>query len=241
MKSKINSLLQKTTGYILTKGKEDKVSVLFRSKWFEVLNIRSVIDVGANSGQFAKSVRSAIPDADIISFEPIPKEAERLKRDFAKDSHFKLFQYALGNENATVPFEVNEFSPTSSLLSHTNLQKEYYPITGKTNKIEVEVKRLDEVIKSNELKPNILLKIDVQGFEDKVILGAEKLLPSVAIIYVECSFKKFYENQPLFNDIYQLLLKYNFEFRGIGDSLHSGQKNEPVQVDAIFINSSLRA
>jgi FkbM family methyltransferase len=236
MKSAINKILSKTIGYQLTKPQRNGLEILFKSKWFQSFQFKTVIDVGANVGQFAKVVRQAMPNVQIISFEPIPKDFELLKSKFTDDSKFLAINKAVGNENGAVSIAVNDFSPTSSILPTTQLQKDFYPITGEVQKIEVPIITLDEFSKENEILGNILLKIDVQGFEDKVILGAKNFLSKVVVVYVECSFKEFYEGQPLFHEIYQLMVENGFEFRGVGDQLNAGKTSEPTQVDAVFVN-----
>lgn len=239
MKDNINKILSGITGYHLAKSGKDKVTELFASKWINSLGIKTVIDVGANAGQFAKSVRMAMPNVKIISFEPIPLEYKNLINQFKGDKNFESYQYALGDTEIETEFELNEFSPTSSLLEFTDAQKEYYPVTGENKKIKVQVKRLDKLIMPDSIEKNICLKVDVQGFEDKVLLGASALLDRVVFIYVECSFKEFYKGQPLFDDIYKLLTSRGFVFQGVGDQLNTGLKGEPTQIDAFFINSKL--
>ena len=51
------------------------------------------------------------------------------------------------------------------------------------------------------LKPNLLVKIDTQGFEDRVIRGGEQTIKKASIVVVEVSFTKLYEHQPLFSDL----------------------------------------
>ncbi|MCB9197891.1 MAG: FkbM family methyltransferase [Flavobacteriales bacterium] len=237
MKQKLNKILSRLIGYQLSKANRDHVEELFVSKWFKTFNFNTVIDVGANNGQFARSVRIAMPEVKIISFEPIPEECSALKNSFKDDRNYVVHQLALGKEAGQTNFLVNDFSPTSSLLEQTDLQKEYYPVTGNSKKIEVNIERLDTVLSVDELTGGVLLKVDVQGFEDQVLIGAENILSKVDLIYVECSFKEFYKGQPLFHDIYELLHEKGFVFMGIGDQLKAGKKGEPTQIDAIFVNS----
>ncbi len=238
MKEKINIFLSKYTGYSFSKSNLNPVIVFFQSKWAQTLNIKTVIDVGANAGQFAESVRKANPNINIISFEPLPSEYQKLTSLFKNDMKFQSYQCALGENEGTVSFMQNDFSPTSSLLEFTSLQKDFYPATGENKKIEVKISRLDEIIKIPELQKNILLKIDVQGFEDNVIKGAKGILNNILMIYIECSFKEFYKGQPLFDDIYRLLYAEGFIFKGVVDQLNAGKNNEPTQIDAIFVRKN---
>jgi len=233
MKIIINKIFTKFFGYHLAKSNIDKVEKLFSSKWMKSFNFSTVIDIGANSGQFSQSIRKAMPYIPIIAFEPIDAEYNKLMSKFRKDNNFQAYNIALGNKTGVIDFEINEFSPTSSFLEYTDNQRSYFPITGKTKKSKVKIKKIDDVLKFKN--NDVLLKIDVQGFEKEVILGGLELLKHVSVIYIECSFKEFYKDQPLFEDIHNILSQNSFYFRGIGDKLEGNSDEEILQVDAIFI------
>ena len=238
MKEKINKILSKTIGYHLSKSNKSGVVELFESKWMKSFNLKTILDVGANTGQFAKQVRKAMPHVNIISFEPIPDEYKKLKDSFKEDANFKAYKLAISDIEEIAEFELNDFSPTSSLLEFSDKSDEYHPLIGESKTIKVEVKRLDQLEEIKALEPNVLLKIDVQGLEDKVILGSHAILSKVKVIYVECSYIEVYKNQPLFEDIYKLLNDKGFLFRGIADQLNGGRNFEPIQIDAIFVNNN---
>jgi len=62
---------------------------------FNLLDINCVLDVGANMGQFAKSIRKAGYQGRMISFEPIRKCYEYLKA--YENENWQIMNYALGN------------------------------------------------------------------------------------------------------------------------------------------------
>jgi FkbM family methyltransferase len=240
LKTQINKILSKLFGYHLAKSNVNPVELLFGSAWFKKLAITHVIDVGANRGQFALQVKKVIPKVNVISFEPIPADYLILKQKFAALENCIAHNLAVGEKDGEIQFEINDFSPTSSILKTTILQKEYYPITGEVTKVTVAMTTLDSFFKNyTTLKGNILLKIDVQGYESFVLKGAKNFLNQVKIVYIECSFKEFYKDQALFHELYSELHNLGFEFRGVGDQLKAGKNYEPVQIDAIFINKNL--
>lgn len=100
--------------------------------------------------------------------------------------------------------------------------------------VEVQVDRLDALIEQNGLK-NILLKIDVQGFEMSVLKGAEKVLERVLVIVCEVSFASLYEQQCTFEEIASFLRKYNFDLIDIGDPIRSRHTQEVLYVDLAFV------
>jgi hypothetical protein len=84
------------------------------------------------------------------------------------------------------------------------------------------------------LRDPLLLKLDVQGFEDKVIIGGEDVVARAKIIIIEVSFLPLYEGAPLFDDIYQILKTRGFTYNGNFDQLLSPEDGRPLQADAIF-------
>ena len=59
--------------------------------WLERYDIRTVIDVGANVGIFAKEITGILPDARILSFEPLAECYEKLSAAMASHPRFQAF------------------------------------------------------------------------------------------------------------------------------------------------------
>lgn len=108
-----------------------------------------------------------------------------------------------------------------------------WPATAETGTEEVEVRQLDSL--DLELEPELLVKIDVQGFEDKVVAGGRKTLSMANYVITEVSFARLYQNQPLFEDIYELLTGMGFSYRGSLSQITDPQDDRPLQADALFI------
>ncbi len=133
----------------------------------------------------------------------------------------------------------SSYSPSSSLLKMTLLHEEAFPYTKGTTEEKILVRRLDDAVRSLSLRKNILIKMDAEGYEDKIIMGGTKLISQAKVIIIETSFKPLRLNQPLFGQIYEMLKKLNFEYAG-----NLGQKKNPVDgnvllSDSVFINRSL--
>jgi len=102
---------------------------------------------------------------------------------------------------------------------------------------KVKVVRLDDFVKENDLPLPNVVKMDVQGYEDQVILGATRILQKVECIMIEMSFQPLYQGQPLFDEIYQLLISKGFTFAGNMDDLFSPLVGSILQSDGIFNRS----
>lgn len=210
-----------------------------RMGWFKTLKIKTVLDVGANVGQFAKEARMALPEAFIYSFEPLIDCFDRLNEAMKGDPRFKSFNFALGEKEETTNINKSNYSPSSSILEMSIVHKELFPHTAKNNPEKIYVRKLDEVkeLSLTHLEKEILLKIDTQGYEDKVLKGAEKLLPYIKAVLVETSFVELYERQPLFNDIYNMLKEKGFSYKGAIQQ-KIGRHGEVISEDSIFIRDT---
>jgi FkbM family methyltransferase len=205
-----------------------------RDLWLRQLSLRTVIDVGANTGQFSRHIRQVLPDVAIYAFEPLPDCFEALKASFSGDSLVTVFDIGLGDSVGAQTFERNQFSPSSSFLKVTKAHTDPFPYTANTSFVTVQVNRLDEVMKSQVVKPPLLFKIDAQGFEERVLRGGEETARMSAVILVETSFVELYEQQPLFDDIYVLLKNWGFTYEGPFDQLRDPRTGKILQEDSVF-------
>jgi len=223
---------------IVFNGLEVDFDFIPKHHWILNYKFASIIDIGANRGQFAVRFRVLFPEAIIYSFEPIPEVYAQLSKRFEFDTKFKAFNLGLGNQTGTIDFFQNEFSDSSSALPMKSLHKENFPNTAKEKQIQIQVECLDEVMKSISLSNSLLVKIDVQGFEEMVILGGEKTIKSASVVIVEVSFYELYEDQVYFNTIYEQMQKLGFSYRGNYGQLLSPIDGRVLQADAIFINDN---
>jgi FkbM family methyltransferase len=210
-------------------------------QWLVASNIKTVLDVGANKGQFAKLARAVFADATIYSFEPLPDCYDVLKNAMPDDKKFFCYNKAAGSSESTLEFFRSVHSPSSSFLQMEDLHKQAFPESSKgqvQQPIQVPVTTLD--IFYNEVKPaqNILLKIDVQGFEAEVIKGASAMMQQVKVVILEMSLQKLYKAQPLFHDVYMMMYEKGFRYHGNLSQMLHAETGEVVQLDAVFIKEN---
>lgn len=150
--------------------------------------------------------------------------------------NFRAYNYACGDENGTKIMYKNEFTPSSSLLQMARLHKDAFPLTEHETEEFIEVRRLDCVLSDVQLRDNILLKMDVQGYEMKVIAGADQLLSRAKLLIVETSFRVLYEGQSLFDDLYDTMRAKCFSYAGNWNQILSPADGSVLQADAIFVS-----
>jgi FkbM family methyltransferase len=192
----------------------------------------TLLDVGANKGQFSLAFRALRPHARIIAFEPLPEAADTYERLFARDELTSLQRVALSSGEGAAQFHVTDRTDSSSLLRPMDGQDRAHS----AETIEVPVKRLDACVDISRLAHPIMLKVDVQGGELGVLEGCDALA-AFDFIYVELGFVEHYEGQPLFGDVSEYLARRGFAIAGIFDQIEIAEFG-PIQVDALFKRAS---
>ena len=154
-------------------------------------NVKTIIDIGSNKGQFSILARSFFPKAKIYSFEPQKKYLDIQKKILSKNK-INYFNVGLGNKKSKKKFYITQREDSSSFLKPSNLDLNEYEIKNIRN---VQLDRLDNIIKSHNIKKPALIKLDVQGFELEALKGGIKILKNIDYIIIEISYKKIYHNQ----------------------------------------------
>lgn len=199
----------------------------------KVLNCRTVVDVGANRGQFALVARRCYPSARIISFEPLPLPAARLGEVFSADANVALHQVAIGPEPGHSTIHISGKDDSSSLLPIGARQSALFPGTAEVEVANVRVGPLDEFLVADHIASPALLKLDVQGYELEALKGCAALLERFAYVYVECSFAELYAGQALADEVIAWLRERGFRLRGVHNmSYDSGGR--VIQGDFLF-------
>jgi FkbM family methyltransferase len=220
--------LMRSAGYDLHRLKPDDLDTLRR------YTFGSVLDIGGNEGQFARRIRHMYPRAAIHSFEPIGTVFEVLSQALGADERFQAHRIALGETHGKVEIYANGTTDFSSMLPMNLACREGFPTAADETLTQVEMMPLDEWAESQTLHGPILIKIDVQGYEDRVIRGGLETVKKAAVIITEVSFTPLYESQPLFHDMYLLLHSLGFELRAVVNNMYDESKINIVQADAIF-------
>lgn len=207
--------------------------------WIERSSISTILDIGANSGDFAVTMARRFPAARVISFEPLTDAAAELRRRTQGIPHCTAIDCALGDMDGEIDMQRCVYSPSSSILPMADLHRRAVPFTDGDSKTErIRIRRLDDVAQEVPMPDGIFAKIDVQGFEDRVIRGGVETLRRARVIIVETSFATLYEGQPLFREIFAALNSLGFDYAGNWDQLADPASGRILQADAIFLRQA---
>jgi len=196
---------------------------------------RTVVDVGANVGQFAVASAKLFPEAQVHSFEPIPECADELRKYVARLGNVAIYPFALGEKEGSLSFHVNAHSHSSSLLPLAESHREAFPEVREKRTIEVKVTTLDRMFEGVELKRPILIKLDVQGYEAWVLRGGEETLRRTDYVVMEVSFSPMYEGERTFMEMARMMEDYGFRFERPVGWLSAPGSDEILQMDALFV------
>ena len=241
MRMFIRKMLQKV-GYDIVKyhqtyvvGHFDEENLQGEYPWLKDYKFKTILDIGANEGQFADKMHALFPETMIYSFEPIPEAFTQLENNFKGNTQIKGINLALGESVGEITFNKNESSASSSFLEMSDTHVESFDFAVKTTPIKVKVDTLDHVMSKENIAAPMLIKIDVQGFEDKVIKGGSDTIKQAEMVICEVSFVELYKGQLLFDDTYQIFKNMGFSYAGSIEQLRSPDTNRILQADAIFI------
>lgn len=200
-------------------------------------NLATIVDIGANRGQFSLAARRWAPTANIIAFEPLEKAATTFRRVFRKDAKVSLHQTAIGPQAGETIIHVAAADDSSSLLPMTALQEKLFPGTREIGTEKIIVGPLSDFVSENDIVPPAMLKLDVQGFEFQALQGCANLLDRFDCVYVECSFMELYAGQKLADDVIQWMLAKGLSLKNVFNMAYDNT-GKPVQADFFFEHST---
>jgi FkbM family methyltransferase len=153
-------------------------------KFLKSRQIDTVLDVGANIGQFGLDLRDQGYRGRIVSFEPIKEVFAKLKSVADRDGNWEVHNCALGSSSSIQPINVSESAVFSSFLDQTTAAQQFDASAKVIREEQVEVRQLDDLF-SQFSGHRVFLKIDTQGFERAVLDGARKSLKEIVGVQAE--------------------------------------------------------
>ena len=206
-----------------------------RIKLLKHHKIQTLLDVGANTGQFAYYTRHAGYKNQIYSFEPL-SEAFKILTNFAKqDKKWDIVNTAIGNEDGEIEINISENLQSSSILDMMPKHVKSTPESAYKGVEKVDIQRIDTIIDSYSANlEKTFLKIDTQGFEKNVLLGARESIKKLGGLQLELSLVELYKGEILFREMLNYILDKGFTLHSLEPGFYDKKSGQLLQVDAIF-------
>ena len=209
--------------------------------FFDASGVSTVLDVGANQGQFGRSLRDECGfRGSVVSFEPFPDSRRILEEASARDPLWLVKPFALGDSNAQIDLQTFERSEWNSLLPPDSAR---LASVGRalvsTGSVSVAVRRLDgiwnECVGPDEV---VFLKSDTQGHDLSVLAGAAGHLEDVQGLLLEASIVPFYEGEPTLSEMVLEVAAHGFSPTGFFPVARSKHSLALTTVDICFIRDA---
>jgi FkbM family methyltransferase len=236
MKNAIRKLLHKLGLDLRAYSSSDHAKV---KKLLDYHQIDLVLDVGANTGQYFKFLRTAGYYGRVVSFEPLSDAYSQLVEMSKKDPKWEIAtRTAIGNLEGEISINIASNSQSSSLLQMLDRHKEAFPESAYVGSETVKITKLDYIATHFIAENNrIFLKIDVQGYEQQVLEGAKSILSQVEGIQLEMSLVRLYEGELLLTEMLDYMKNLGYSLHHLSPVIFDPNTGQALQLDGIFFKS----
>lgn len=188
-----------------------------------------IFDVGANVGNYTKLVREK-NSCEILAFEPNPPTTQRLRENISSLSGVKVYELGFSDfTGETEIFDKQSQESTSQASLYSEVISDLYHSEVKSSKIYLEM--IDSFCKKENISRISLLKLDTEGNEYKILLGASKMILDQRIDLIHFEFNVMnITSRVFFKDFFKLLSNYNF-YRLLPHSLLPINYANPVEYE----------
>ncbi len=167
--------------------------------------MRTVLDIGANVGQFCTACNEILDQSKIYAFEPVLTTFATLQKNTAKIKNIECSTLGFGDRPQTVEMYLQDLSTVNSINPASNKRR-----SENQKSQSMEIVTVDDFCTERNISQIDLLKIDVEGFDLNVLMGAKRMLTErkVTYIFIEVTF----DNSDAYHRSYQEISTYLEQF-----------------------------
>jgi FkbM family methyltransferase len=199
------------------------------------LDIGTVLDVGANRGDYGWFLRELGYRGEIVSFEPLPDAFHQLSKRAAADGKWKAVPIGLGDQDQELAIHVAANSQSSSFLPMLKAHEIAAPESRYQGTVRARIRRLDHAFRDYcQAGRPVFLKIDTQGFERKVLEGAAGILDAVPLVQLECSLVQLYEGGDVIEDLVGWVRTLGYDPIDLQPAFFHKDEGRLMQIDMLF-------
>jgi len=235
VRNRIRAILR-VAGYDFVRSSRMTTAASRRARMIRYHAIQTVVDVGANIGEYGAELREWGFQGRILSIEPTSAAFGALSERASGDARWTVLRFAAGAENGVAKINVaSNAGASSSLIPMLDSHRKSAPEVKFVASEQVEIRTLDTAL-ADLIVPgeSLMLKIDTQGFEQMVLRGATATLTQVRLIECELSFVPLYEGQLIFHRMLELLDSLGFYVVQFAPGFPDPESGHCLQVDGIF-------
>ena len=202
------------------------------------LDIDTVIDVGANAGQYVSDIRELGYRGRIVSFEPIREVYERLCSAARSDKLWDVHNFALGEKAGEQRINVSEDTVFSSFKSPDAYLTQTFTASNPVRTEAVVMIRLEDFLNDHpELGRSTYLKVDTQGFELEVLKGAGPWLSRIKALQLELPMRRLYDDQPTWVAMVEWLAGKGFQVAMAKENNYDRTTMSLLELDVVFVRA----
>jgi FkbM family methyltransferase len=195
-----------------------------------------VLDAGANTGQFGEYLRAGGYRGRIVSFEPLPEAFEALERKAARDGAWTALNVGLGNAEKVEIINVSRSTVYSSILCPLPALTRFAgAAVENARQREITLHTLDSqfplLVGADE---RAFLKIDTQGYEKQVIVGARSSLARIVGLQLELSLTPLYAGESSLPEMVSLLERSGYQMALFDPVTYDPAARVLLQIDCVF-------
>lgn len=195
-------------------------------------NPSTIVDIGAYHGEWTRTVSKVFPSAQIVMIEAMDEKRPILEAVAKSNPRISVKLSLLGRS-------VNEERQFSVMETGSSLYAERSDALRSVRLVKTQT--LDSTLSRNELRGPIFVKIDTQGAELEILLGATETLLQTEVVQLELALLRYNEGAPLAVDVIAFMDRIGFKLFDINGFVRPNGR-DLAQIDALFAreNSSLR-
>lgn len=227
-------------GYDIVRNSRDVFLERHLHNMFQKHGIDTVIDVGANEGQYGKMLRNIGFTGTILSFEPLSDAYQILSTRARSDKNWHTYNFALGDREEELDLNVTNYNDFSSFLLPNAYSESTFQHKSRVDRHEtVTIRMLDNVF--NDLpdtsNQKIHLKMDTQGYDLKVFSGATNSLQHVRTMQSEISIRELYEGMPDYITSLSAFRDAGFNISGLFPVTRDKNDLSVIEFDCVMVKS----
>lgn len=227
----------KRLGFIINRSNVYSNETMRLVNFLRTHEIDTVLDVGANNGNYALSLIQGGFDGEIYSFEAQPDLHDTLKNKSVRtSSKWKIAKRcAISDAEGVSQFKVTNAAASSSLLSPSKITQDMDHIFSVRDTIEVPTVTLSAACANLGVSSRkIFLKLDIQGGEELALRGAEPMLSQITGICAEMPLRIYYDGQATMHELDQWIRDRGFDLWDIETAWRHPKTGRLDYIDATY-------